>query len=60
MIMKLVTCTCGAIYERREVKAMVRDKDSFECYVCNRRIEEWSASRFPVFKLVKRRDGVAI
>ena len=49
-----VTCACGAIYERTEHKVAFRDQDSFECSVCDKTIEEWSSSRYPTFKLIKK------
>jgi hypothetical protein len=51
-----VTCECGAVYERGEVKLPARDKDSFDCEVCKREIERWNGSRIPVFRLVRRPD----
>lgn len=39
---------------------MVRDKDSFECLVCQASIESWNVSRFPMFKLVKRPDKAPV
>jgi hypothetical protein len=52
--MKTVTCQCGAIYERTEKKVIFRDSDSFACHVCGHKLESWSGSRIPIFKLVKR------
>ncbi|WP_091738925.1 hypothetical protein [Phenylobacterium immobile] len=47
----LVTCPkCEAVYRRREVKAMNRDRDTFEC--CGVVLESWNSSRFPMFELV--------
>ncbi len=52
----IVTCQCGAIYERTEDKVIFRDKDRFACVACGKELESWSGSRIPVFKLVKRPD----
>jgi transposase-like protein len=54
--MNTVICQCGAIYERAEQKAILREEGRFSCHVCGQNLESWSAShaRKPTFKLVKR------
>lgn len=46
-----ITCRCGAIYERTEVKFMARDKDTANCQVCGDELESWNSSRVPQFRL---------
>ena len=54
--MNTVICQCGAIYERTEQKAVVREEGRFSFHVCNQNLETWTAShaRKPTFKLLKR------
>jgi hypothetical protein len=52
-----VTCECGAVYERTEVKLIFRDKDSYECG-CGRTLESWNGSRIPQFRLITRPQGL--
>jgi hypothetical protein len=49
-----ITCACGAVYERTEVKFTVRDNDSANCQVCGEELESWNGSRVPQFRLIKR------
>ena len=51
---ELKTCTCGAVYEVGSYKLPVRDQDHFDCSVCGARLDEWSSSRVPTFKLIKK------
>ena len=51
-----VTCECGAVYARYYEKVMFRDKDSYECSLCNRTLDTWNGSRIPVFDLVSVPD----
>lgn len=47
------TCTkCGAVYEVREIKVPMRDKDSFDCE-CGEQLASWNGARIPLFTLVK-------
>jgi len=50
------TCECGAVYEVGSFKLMARDKDHFDCNVCGVRLDEWSSSRVPTYKLIKKPD----
>ena len=56
---KIVTCNCGAIYERTEEKLTFRDKDLFQCLCCGNTIESWSGSRIPRFLLTKEPEAKA-
>ena len=48
-----VTCEkCGAVYERREVKVIFRDKDDYRCG-CGEILESWNGSRIPEFRRIK-------
>ena len=49
-----ITCSCGAVYERTENKAPVRDSDSFDCVCCGVEVEPWNDTRWPSFKLISR------
>jgi transposase-like protein len=53
---KKICPTCGAEYEVRMVHAMMRDKDSYECSVCDTELDRWNGSTFPSYRLVKRPD----
>lgn len=53
-----VTCECGAVYERGNLKLPLRDKDSYDCVVCGKELDRWNGSNIPTFKLIKRPDGV--
>jgi transposase-like protein len=53
----IVTCACGAEYERTEEKVIFRDKDSFECHRCGKTLESWNGSRIPLFKLIKEPEA---
>jgi hypothetical protein len=50
----MVTCECGAVYERSEMKLAMRDSDKQNCSFCGRTLESWNSSRIPVFRLVSR------
>ena len=54
IVMRQVTCQCGAVYERTEQKVIFRDQDRFRCHICGWEIESWNDSRIPIYKLVKR------
>ncbi len=56
---QVITCNCGAVYERTEEKLTFRDIDSFECRYCGKTLETWSGSRIPVFRLVKEPETKA-
>ena len=52
--MSIVTCHCGAIYERSETWIVFRVSDDFVCQECDEVLESWSGSRIPVFGLITR------
>jgi len=58
MTRSTVTCECGAVYERTEVKFMMRDKDSYECS-CGSTLESWNGSRIPQFRLISKPESAA-
>jgi hypothetical protein len=51
---RIVTCHCGAIYERSETRIVFRVSDDFLCKECDEVLESWSGSRIPVFRLITR------
>jgi len=53
----IVTCHCGAVYERTETRIIFRDSDDFTCREGGEGLESWTGSRIPVYALIKRRDG---
>jgi hypothetical protein len=52
----IVACRCGARYSRSMVKGKERERDRFECFVCQAVIEIWDGSEFPQFELISRPD----
>jgi hypothetical protein len=46
----IVTCDCGARYERREVALPIKDVGCFDCNDCGARMEIWSGRKVPAFK----------
>ena len=50
----IVTCHCGAIYERSETRIVSCVSDDFVCHECDEVLESWSGSRIPVFRLITR------
>ncbi len=57
--MAKITCECGAVYERTEVKLIFRDNDSYDCRVCRRELESWNGSRIPQFRLISSPESRA-
>ena len=47
-------CVCGALYERNESVAAVRDFNSAVCGFCGTGLATWCSFRFPVYRLKKR------
>jgi hypothetical protein len=45
---RIVTCHCGAVYERSETRIVFRVSDDFACQECDEVLESWSGSRIPV------------
>jgi hypothetical protein len=46
-----VQCTCGARYERAEVRLPIKDVGIFECYHCGAVIERWHGKTVPAFRV---------
>lgn len=53
-IVACVWCTCGARYERAEVRLPIKDVGIFECFDCGAVIERWQGREVPTFKLIAR------
>ncbi len=49
---RLITCACGACYERVERALPIKDIGLFECEDCGARLEIWSGRTVPLFKRV--------
>jgi len=47
-----ITCSCGALYERTEVNAAPRERDAFECSICGEKLEEFTETKAPSFRLI--------
>jgi len=47
-----VTCPCGAIYERTELNAAPRETYGFDCTVCGKTLELFTAANTPNYRLV--------
>lgn len=45
-----VTCTCGAKYERGEVRLPIRDIGIQECAACGAVLERWHGKTVPIFR----------
>jgi hypothetical protein len=52
----IVTCRCGARYQRKMVQSGARVRDTFDCFVCDAPIEIWKSPLSPPFVLVSRPD----
>jgi len=46
------TCKCGAKYSVTWTNYIMRDRDSFECLKCDKKLESWNASTVPSFTLI--------
>jgi hypothetical protein len=51
---EVICPTCGSVYVRTDVAVDFRDKDTFECLVCDERLASWNGQIVPRFKLVQR------
>ncbi len=49
----IISCACGACYERQERILPIKDIGLFECVDCGARMEIWSGRTVPVFKRIK-------
>jgi hypothetical protein len=54
---RVVTCHCGAVYERTESRLVFWVMDDFLCRECGEVLESWNGSRVPVYALIQREDG---
>jgi hypothetical protein len=53
---RIVTCHCGAVYQRSETQIIFQVSDDFVCLECGEVLESWSGKRIPVYTLIKSRD----
>ena len=53
----IVTCPCGATYERTETNLTPRTSNEFQCDICGETLERWNGSRLPQFRLVEVRES---
>ena len=56
---QVVTCHCGAAYERTETRLIFWVMDDFCCYQCGEVLESWNGSRVPVYAPIQCRSGSA-
>jgi hypothetical protein len=54
---RVVTCHCGAVYERTETRLIFWVMDDFCCQECGEILESWNGSRIPVYALIQCYDG---
>jgi hypothetical protein len=54
----IVTCRCGARYQRKMVQEGPRVRDSFDCVLCKKPIEIWRSPLSPSFKLIVPSEAV--
>jgi hypothetical protein len=50
----IISCACGAQYEREERTLPIKDIGLFECVDCGARLEIWSGRTVPMFKRIKQ------
>ena len=53
---QVVTCHCGAVYERTETQLIFWVMDDFFCHECGEVLESWNGSRIPVYALIDGRE----
>ena len=53
---QVVTCHCGAKYERTETLLIFWVADDFFCRDCGEVLELWNGSRIPVYTLRRGRE----
>ncbi|GAM97013.1 hypothetical protein U91I_00634 [alpha proteobacterium U9-1i] len=49
---ELVSCLCGALYERVWVSLPIKDIGVFDCGVCGHRLEVWHGRTVPIFRAI--------
>lgn len=51
-----VTCKCGRVYEEKETKLPMRDKDNYVCS-CGHELNSWNGGVMYSYKLVSKPEG---
>lgn len=57
MLTKETCPTCGSVYEVTKIKLPTRDRDSFDCNVCNTQLASWNGSSIPSYRLIERNEN---
>ena len=52
----IVSCPCGATYERTETSQPLREAREFRCEVCGEILENWTGPWVPQFRLLEVRE----
>ena len=50
--------TCAALYEVTIQHLSMRDKDRASCFVCRKVMVAWDSPHVPLFRLIKKPDGL--
>jgi ssDNA-binding Zn-finger/Zn-ribbon topoisomerase 1 len=50
---------CGTRYRKRVTRLPVRDKDYFDCNVCNHRMDEWNSTHVPMYEQLPEEDDAS-
>lgn len=51
------TCSkCGSIYSVEIKRFPIKDKDSFNCFVCGHLMNSWNSTSCPMYELKERKD----
>ena len=45
---------CGSLYDVRTVGLAARNANSFNCLVCDHKLDKWNDTKFPSYSLLKR------
>jgi hypothetical protein len=53
---QVVTCHCGAVYERTETRLIFWVIDDFFCQECGEVLESWNGSRIPIYALKQSQE----
>jgi len=56
---QVVTCHCGAAFERTETLLIFWVMDDFLCSECGEVLESWNGPRVPIYALIQRPGGSA-
>ncbi len=57
---ELVSCRCGALYERVWVSLPIKDIGAFDCVACGQRLELWHGRAVPTFRAIDRQDKLRL